>query len=312
MIRHIASLALLLMVSLPSLATADCIKGDGLFKKVAPETSSFQDYRIRLYHQRDCDAEPGSRVAGFEIYQGERRVYVQTGYSFAIGYALAQDQPPDSVKPKVGDDFTGEGMPELLISESSGGAHCCYTFHLFRLGPQFSHIQDIPLLDADESAFVRRPGVKGLVLASFDFSAFAYFPKGFANSPAGRLFLSFQADRFRPDARLMKADAPTDKQITDCAALFKPSREWRKFQPLGVWYYATDLIYTGNAVQAWKFLDAAWGGDDKGKKKYLDDYRQRFRKSAYYPELMQLQQAPVSAMGQKIDWTRQCFAYMHG
>ena len=213
-------------------------------------------------------------------------------------------------------DITGEKIPELLISEWSGGAHCCYTFHLFRLGDAFSHIQDIPLLDADESAFVRRPGVKSLVLASFDFSAFAYFPKDFADSPAGRVFLSFQDGKFRPDARLMKANAPTDAEIAKCAGLFKPSLAWKQesnaSQPMGMWYYATDLIYTGNAARAWKFLDAAWGGSAADKKKYLDDYRRRFRKSAYYQDLMRLQQASVSSAGQKIDWTKQCLAYVHG
>lgn len=270
--------------------------------------ATFRDYEIQIADS--CDASKGGSEV--EILKKGKPVYAATGHSFAIGYALAQDQPPDSVKPKIGDDFTGEGIPELLISEYSGGGHCCYTFHLFRLGERFSHIQDIPLLDADESAFVRRPGVKGLVLAGFDFSAFAYFPKGFADSPAGRVFLSFQGDRFKLDARLMKANSPTDAEVARCAALFKPSRDWKNFQPLGVWYYATDLIYTGNVAQAWTFLDAAWGGSGTDKKKYLDDYRQRFRKSAYYHDLMQLQQAPVSVMGQKIDWTSQCFAYMHG
>jgi hypothetical protein len=304
-------LSLLLVAALPSLAAADCIKGDVLLKKLTPQITVFHDYQIKLYHQ-DCDAEPESRIAGFEILKSGQRVYAQTGYSFAIGYALDQDQPPDSVKPQVGDDFTDEGVPELLISEWSGGAHCCYSFHLFRLGDRFSHIQDIPLLDADESAFVRRPNVKGLVLVSVDFSAFAYFPEGFADSPAGRLFLSFQDGKFKPHAGLMKSNAPTDAQIAKCAELFKRSREWKDSQPSGMWYYATDLIYTGNAEQAWKFLDAAWGGSAADKKKYLDDYRQRFKTSVYYPDLMQLQQAAVSAAGQKIDWIKQCFAYMHG
>lgn len=268
----------------------------------------FQDYVIRVFDS--CDHTKG--LSEIEISKGGRVVYSTMGYSFALGYSLAQDQPPDSVKPRPGDDFTGEGVAELLISEWSGGAHCCYTFHLFRLGPQFSHIQDIPLLDADESAFVRRPGVKGLVLASFDFSAFAYFPKGFANSPAGRVFLSYQDDKFRPDAKLMKSNAPTDAEVARCAGLFKPSRDWKDGQPSGLWYLATDLIYTGNANAAWTFLDAAWGGSAADKKKYLEDYRQRFKKSAYYPDLLHLQQAPVSSAGQKIDWTKQCFAYMHG
>ncbi|MFI4921626.1 MAG: hypothetical protein ACHQAZ_08305, partial [Gammaproteobacteria bacterium] len=170
----------------------------------------------------------------------------------------------------------------------------------------------IPLLDADESAFVRRPDVKGFVIATADYSAFAYFPSSFAGSPAGRVFLSFQGGRFRPDTSLMKATAPKSDEVAKCAALFRPSREWKTSQPMGMWYYATDLIYTGNEAEAWTFLDAAWGGSAADKKRYLDEYRTRLKKSVYHSDLEFLQKAPVSNMGQKIDWTKQCFEYLRG
>lgn len=303
-----------------ALACPSCVPvGDAVFKELTPKTTTFHDYQIRLYlpdNPNTAGMTPDSRFAGFEILKSGERVYAQTGYSFAIGYFLSQDQSPDSVRVQVGDDLTGEGVPELLISEWSGGAHCCYTFHLFRLGPQFSHVQDISLRDADESAFVRRDGVKSLVLVTNDYSAFAYFPKDFADSPAGRVFLSFQGDRFKPDAHLMRADAPTDAEIAKCADLFRPSRDWKDTkgagQPLGMWYYVTDLIYTGNETDAWDFLDTAWGGSAVDKKKYLDEYRERLRKSVYYPELESLQKVPVSISSQKIDWTKQCFAYLRG
>jgi len=309
---RIALPLLLLAASLaPRFALADCITGEQVFKTVKAESTRFKDYTIRLYRQADCEAEPESRIAGLEILKAGRRVYAETGYSFALGYPLDQDQPPDSVRPTVGMDFTGAGAG-LLVSEWSGGAHCCYTFHLFQLGDHFQALPVIPLLDADESAFARRPDVKGLVLATADYSAFAYFPTDFAGSPAGRVFLSFQDGKFRLDMSLMRADGPKGDDVMHCAALFRPSREWKTSQPIGMWYYATDLIYTGNAAQAWRFLDAAWGGSRTDKKRYLDDYQRRLKKSVYYPELMQLQKTATSKIGQKIDWTKQCFEYMHG
>lgn len=274
----------------------------------------FRDYAIHAYDQSSCPQPPPGQ-SRIEIWQAGQLIYTLKGH-VALGYGLDEDQPPDGVKIKVGDDLTGDGIPELLVSEWSGGTHCCYTFHLFRMGERFSHIQDIALLDADEATFVRRPGVKGLVLVTNDYSAFAYFPEGFAGSPAGRVFLSFQGDKFQPDARLMKSNPPTDTEITKCAGLFKPSRAWKEKanagQPMGMWYYATDLIYTGNARQAWKFLDAAWGGSAAEKKKYVGDYQQRFTKSVYYQELLQLQQTPLTAASQKIDWSRHCFDYLRG
>lgn len=297
-------------------ALSKCPMGSAVFAQPPATTVDFHDYEIRLYgNPDDCDAEPETPISGIEILKAGKRVYAQAGYSFAIGYALEQDQPADSLKPVVGMDFTGEGKPGLLVSEWSGGAHCCYTFHLFQLGETFKKIQSIQLRDADESSFVRREGVKGLVLNSYDYSAFAYFPFDFAGSPAGRVLLSYQGGSFKLDSAHMKANAPAADEIDHCGRLFKKSRGWKdqdQPQPLGMWYYATDLIYTGNAAEAWTFLDAAWGGSATDKKKYLDDYRKRLTKSLYYRELMDLQKAPTSATNQKIDWTKQCYEYMHG
>ena len=308
---RVAWILLLTCIALPRPAVADCATGEAVFKAAAPQVTRFRDYEIRLYRQADCEAEPGSRVAAMEILQDGTRVHVETGYSFALGYPLEQDQPPDSVKAGVGADFTGAG-PGLLISEWSGGAHCCYTFHVFELGAKFKALPAIPVLDADESAFVRRRGVEGLVLSTVDYSAFAYFPKDFADSPAGRVFLSFDGQAFRPNLGLMKTSAPRSGETAKCAALFRQSRSWKHSQPIGIWYYATDLIYTGNEAEAWRFLDAAWGGKPADRQKYLDEYRSRLGKSVYHQDLVRLQKTPPTVQSQVVDWTKHCFDYLQG
>jgi len=312
--RLLPLLALFAGLGISPEAFSACVTGDALLSHPELQTKryAFQDYEVRLYGNQDCEAEPESRIAGIEILKAGKRVYMQTGYSFAVGYPLEQDQSPDSVKLEIGTDLTGEGMPDLLISEWSGGSHCCYSFHIFRLGNEFRNIQAIPLFDADESAFVRRPGVKGLVLNTVDYSAFAYFPKDFADSPAGRVLLSFQQGRFRLDPTLMKANGPTAGTIAKCAALFKKSRDWKNGQPMGMWYYATDLVYTGNEAQGLKFMEEGWGGSAADRDKYLAEYRRRLTKSIYYPELKLLQDLGNSTTDQKIDWTKQCFEYLHG
>ena len=313
-------LALLLLLlsglAFPPGVLAECPTGNAVFSQPPAKSVGFHDYEIRLFGGgEDCEAESESPIAGLEILKGGKRVYTQTGYSFALGYPLDQDQPPDSVKPVVGMDFTGEGVPGLLVSEWSGGAHCCYTFHLFQLGENFKKVQSLPLRDADESSFVSRQGVKGLVLVTNDYSDFEYFPSDFAGSPAGRVLLSYQDGSFKLNLPLMKANAPKTEDTANCARLFKKSRDWRNRdapQPIGMWYYATDLIYTGNADAAWKFLDAAWGGTEKDKAEFIGEYKTRLKKSVYYPGLMDLQKAALTPQGQKIDWTKQCFEYLHG
>ena len=309
-------LLLLMLAVVPSAYSACDVKSPVQEIFAYPELMkthvTLQDYEIRVFDSVSCDEAVFKDRSGLEILKDGKRVYGQTGYGYAVGYPLEQDQPPDSVKLKVGDDITGEGQPELLISEWTGGAHCCYSFAVFRLGVDFRKIQDIPLFDADESAFVRRPGVKSLVLNTYDYSAFAYFPTSFAGSPAGRVLLSFQEGRFRLDPSLMKAKAPAKGETDKCAALFRKSQDWKHGQPMGMWYYATDLIYTGNQTEASRFLKKSWGGSESDREKYLGEYQTRLSKSVYYPQLKLLQQMGAAASDQNIDWTKQCFEYLQG
>ena len=82
----------------------------------------FQEYEIRVFDSVSCDDAVFKDRSGLEILKDGKRVYAETGYGYSVGYPLEQDQPPDSVKLKVGDDITGEGQPEMLVSEWTGGA----------------------------------------------------------------------------------------------------------------------------------------------------------------------------------------------
>ena len=297
-------------------AFARCPSAMDLFSSPALITAStsFKDYTVRLYSNMACQKNAAKTVAGVQILKEGKRVYKRVGRGFALGYYLKQDQPPDSVPMTAGLDISGDGQPELLVSEwSDRNAHCCLTFHLFRLGERFMEIASIPLYDADESAFVRRDGVKSLVLNSYDYSAFAYFPFDFASSPAGHILLSFQDGRFKLDLEHMKANAPTQEELDRCAARFKASPAWGNKtdpQPMGLWYYATDLIYSGNAQAAWDLLDKSWGGSKKSELRYVGEYRRRFAKSSYYPQLLALQASAAAPANQKVDWDVQCRQYL--
>jgi hypothetical protein len=297
-------------------AFARCPTAADLFSSPALVTAStsYKDYTVRIYSNKVCQKDAAKTVAGMEIRKAGKRIYKRIGRGFALGYYLQQDQPPDSVPMTPGLDISGEGQPELLVSEwSDRNAHCCLTFHLFRLGERFKEIQSIPLYDADESAFVRRDGVKGLVLNSYDYSAFAYFPFDFASSPAGHVLLSFQDGRFKLDLGHMKANAPTQDELDRCAARFKANSAWGDRadpQPMGLWYYATDLIYSGNSQAAWDLLDKGWGGNKKSELKYLSEYKRRFANSVYYPQLLALQASATAPANPKIDWDVQCRQYL--
>ncbi|HEY4127837.1 MAG TPA: hypothetical protein VGN70_07290, partial [Gammaproteobacteria bacterium] len=148
----------------------DCPTSQAVFSdpRVSISSQTTGGYEIRLYTQPHCFLEDDgpakshkNNITGIEVLKAGRKVYSQTGYNLHVGYPQPSSLPVDAVLMKPGDDITGEGMPELLVSDWSGRGHCCLTFHLYRLGEKFSRLQDIPLFEADESAFVRRPDHKG-------------------------------------------------------------------------------------------------------------------------------------------------------
>lgn len=61
------------------------------------------------------------------------------------------------------DKITGKGIPTLLISEWTGGAHCCFLLHVFEVGDDFQKVATIdggnyyPLLH-DRSRLFRSKG----------------------------------------------------------------------------------------------------------------------------------------------------------
>jgi hypothetical protein len=283
------------------------------FPELEKSHAVFKDYEVRIFDSGDCKKKLFKQRSGLEILKGGQRLYTQTGNGFSVGYPYEDDQSPDAFPVPIGTDLTGEGEPDLLVSEySSENPHCCFTFHVFRIGKTFGKIQSIPLFDADESDFVQRPGQKGLILDSADYSAFAYFPFGFAGSPAGRVLLSFQNGQFRLDLKRMKARPPTQQEFDDCWKRFRASPAWKKQdqpQPMGMWYYTTDLIYTGNPAIAWNFLLQSWGSNRDTYRKYVGEYRERLAKSVYSAQLADLEKIKISAESQKIDWRQQCIDY---
>ena len=67
--RWLPVLVLLAGLSASPLASGACVTGDALFSHPELKTKSiaFQDYEIRFYSDLSCEAEPESRIAGFEV-----------------------------------------------------------------------------------------------------------------------------------------------------------------------------------------------------------------------------------------------------
>lgn len=250
--------------------------------RVLRDEQSYQDYTVHVY-------EPGEYGEGFfEILRGEELVYSNSGGRFEISGSLCDERTNALVQ--MGRNINGEGTPNLVVVEWTGGAHCCAIFHIFEIGERFRLIEEINAADSECARFedLRHDGNLDLVLNDH---TFAYWNACFALSPAPHVLLRYHEGKYHLDAELMRKSAPTDgelseqveaikAQFADNEGFMEGNAEWKA--PPALWGEMLDWIYSGNMDMAWRLCDLAWPSDCPGKDKFLEDFRQQLKESPYY------------------------------
>jgi hypothetical protein len=106
-------------------------------------TSLFRDYIVRIYQGTDDEH--------LEILKSGRIVREMWAYRLYIGHMYGDEEfakyhkMVSSKLIAMSGDITGRGVPNLVVSEYAGGAHCCLSFHIFEIGKEF---REIAVLDA--------------------------------------------------------------------------------------------------------------------------------------------------------------------
>jgi hypothetical protein len=270
-----------LVAVLVCLAWAACARGAGV--QPAPEDGDGRlrhgAYTVEIVR----DDSGGAQTA--VIRQGGRTVWQGTGFRFGYGDAPGADPDSAAARPPAVRDLTGDGVPELVLHDWSGGAHCCFTFYVFTLGPRLAVLDTLPLADSDMARFEDLDGDGRYELRTNDW-AFAYWNTSFAGSPAPEVVLEPGEDGFRLAERFArKPPLPAD---TVRARVARVRDEWtgeRRFPPVLLWATMIEMIYGGNAAQVPGFVDCAWKGDATGKEVFLRYFHDQLMQSPYYAEL---------------------------
>lgn len=238
----------------------------------------FQDYKVLISESDE------SRV---EIFKGATLVYAMDGHRFFIGNPESNEKK--EIATPIGMDVTGDGQPDLVISEYTGGAHCCSLFHIFEIGEKFRHIQTIDLEDSDTD-FRNLDSDPALELPMNDWT-FAYWKTCFADSPAPMVILKYLGGQYQMAPSLMKKLPWHQAELIETAAKIKSLPEWKdpaQKIPPALWREMLNLIYTGNMAQAWKLFDLAWPEGMSGKQEFLEDFKAQLKKSLYWEQIQDM------------------------
>ncbi len=257
------------------------------------KTASYGGYTVNTYFDPDSNAKD----AYYEILKDSKRIYryqaSERGEKFVIG--TLYDDDPDARLVAIGRDITGDGKPDLVISEWTGGANCCLIFHLFEIGPKFRKIGSVDAEYGDQGPhFFHMTKRAGLQIQVYDFT-FANWHSDFAESPAPRVILRYERGRYRVASDLMcTASVDMDHLAARIQKIRTQTKElhggsWPDADiPPAVWATMLDLIYSCHRLQAWLFVDEAWPKKVDGEENFITDFTNQLKKSPYWSTVSQL------------------------
>jgi hypothetical protein len=182
------------------------------------------------------------------IQKAQQEVYASCKTDSIGWYAL----------PELSDiiDITGDNIPDLVITEYTGGASCCWGFHLFRLGEQFKYVQWLDNGKEEVTRFSFPEENDGFAITD---STYAYWEGPgydgpslyYWQTPVGDHFEvaleSFTRPRFTK-AAFAKAIAEIKQEISPDSVL--PNGEMRR--------HVIELATSGHLIHALDLAKAVW------------------------------------------------------
>lgn len=247
---------------------------DGSFEKRnhgAYRTSLIQDFQ--------------TGVGKMIIQKGSAKVFeeseVDNHYYFGNHFAPNADEPNDVFS---GNDITGNGITNLVISNWTGGAHCCHFLNIFELGKKFKKLvtiealsSSIQLIDLDHDGYPEIEFWDGSI--DYQFACFA-------GSPGGRVVLKFKKDHYEVATHLMKKPTPTARKMKRLKQNLVRAFRDEKGPDLSYSFLEAlmDLSYSGHFKLALQLADETWPSEKPGLEKFKNEFSQALQDSRYWKE----------------------------
>lgn len=290
-ISRLFQTAFLSIILLTNIAIADTQEDFKKPEQLQPreemmERRTYGDYRVEIF---------GTEIASYTIYKNDDPVFTQDGTFFVVGDKLYKEDHrfnPESGIP-MGRDITGDGIPNLVITERPDIMTAGHIYHLFEIGDEFRHVQTLGLGERDFSDFrdITEDGYYEFV--TWDITARG-MGRSRAESPSGRIIMSFQNGIYSPDIELMREPPLEPVELEELIERIR-NDEWDDLRyvysavPYIYWAHKMQMIYSGNLEQA-RYLSKRARPDDVSDEvaTHMDNLFEVLKKSPYYEYLLEL------------------------
>ena len=269
-----AFLGLMLVVAIPGWLGLRFAVQRGWHYACLPKWKTLSDQtvagvKIELLEVRNPRAADWGRVARLSI-NGEVQVQIP-GFYFEIG--SGGNAGAGSKRYGLGDDVTGDGSPDLVVVENSGGSGCSMITYIFEMQGPSRRLRPwgcLPWCGRFED--VDGDGRPEFVVGD---PSYAYVWTSGADSPNPEVILRSRLGVFEPAGDLMrKVPPPLPELVANVTKLRQLAGATQPTGPLqwssdasssgaGAWIApmlaaVLDQIYSGNERVGWELLDATW------------------------------------------------------
>jgi hypothetical protein len=223
----------------------------------------------------------------YESSGGRRYTITRNGEALFSKFAgqfwfvsVAGRQPSSSLHEPVLKDINGDGVRDLIVEQYPVGGHCCWSYSVFSMGSKFKPVAEIGGFPSPMS-FQDVNGDSVYEIVGEDSTFYSWYA-----SP--RIILRYDSGlgTYRLAASLMKRAAPTAEQMAAKAREFSKATRYAGY-PVApeVYRYMLDLIYSGNAQSAWRFLELAWQATPQERQSFIATLRGQLNRSPYAAEI---------------------------
>jgi len=241
---------------------------------------TYKDYRVELYDIKNPkDEEKEEKKRELIIYKNDSKVYEISEWSTTFLEIAKRDI-----------DITGNGEKNLVITNFTGGAHCCFQLVLLELGSEFKELLNIgndvdPVLKDIDGDWIYEVIHRDNV--------FNYWHTSFAESYMPEYILRYKNGKYILATNLMKKPEPSIKELRGMAKwTILDNSPWISggdyFDNPELFQIMLDLIYSGNIASAWAYLDMTWPETKPGKDQFKKDFLKQLSKLDYWVELKAL------------------------
>jgi len=249
---------------------------------------AFGDVTVRTYRHSLDDLRVGEPLASFEVLRKGKKLFEAEGWAFYISGRKFESQNL-VVGFQPGDDITGNKIPNVVIYEWTGGAHCCAIAWVLEIGRE---CRVLARIEGRHSAPIFQDldgdSIPEVIVRDWTFE---YWPASFATSPAPKVILRWSNGEYVVDKKLTRTPVPAEQELVTKAETIRSSEGWECIYPpcipYEVFHTALDLMYGGHEELGWKFIEMAWSPKFPLDTRLLEELRGLLERSDYWRALKQ-------------------------